>query len=83
MGRTKYDVTYLSDIAKRNTRGPQDDRELAAPASLRCQWKLCGTPIDRSRPRTKHQRFCSTKCRKAAFDDQLRAGASKRRSEAS
>jgi hypothetical protein len=77
----KFDRARLIEIATRNTRGPAPDR-LEPGALPKCEWLLCSKTIDRSRPRTKHQRFCSAKCRKAAFDERLRAGV-KRQSEAS
>lgn len=74
----KFDRARLMDIARRNTRTPAPERlEPAGPP--RCEWMLCTNTIDRSKPRTTHQRFCSTKCRKAAFDERLRTGAGARR----
>ena len=67
----KFDRARLIEIATRNTRDPAPQR--LEPAGLpKCAWMLCTNPIDRTKPRTKHQRFCSTKCRKAAFDERLR-----------
>jgi hypothetical protein len=76
----KFDRARLIDIATRNTRAPAPER-LELGALPTCEWMLCANTIDRSRPRTKHQRFCSPACRKAAFDERLRRAA--RRSEAS
>jgi hypothetical protein len=77
----KFDRARLIDIATRNTRGPAPER-LEPEGLPKCAWMLCTHTIDRSQPRKKHQRFCSAKCRKAAFDEQLRTGA-KRQPEAS
>jgi hypothetical protein len=77
----KFDRARLIEIATRHTRGPAPDR-LEPGASPKCAWLLCTHTIDRSRPRTKHQRFCSPKCRKAAFDERLRTGSPKRTIEA-
>ena len=69
----KFDRARLIELARRNTRGPAPER--LAPGGLpTCEWMLCAHPIDRSKPRTTHQRFCSTKCRKAAFDERRRMG---------
>lgn len=73
----KFNRARLIDIARRNTRGPAPER--LEPGLPTCEWMLCSNPIDRSKPRTTHQRFCSTKCRKAAFDERLRTGAGARR----
>lgn len=72
----KFDRARLIDIATRNTRAPAPERLEAAP--ITCAWLLCTNTIDRSKPRTKHQRFCSAKCRKAAFDERVRTGATRR-----
>lgn len=69
----KFDRARLIDIATRNTRGPAPQR-LEPVGPPKCGWMLCANTIDRSKPRTIHQRFCSTKCRKAAFDERRRTG---------
>lgn len=47
----------LIAIATRNARAPSPDRW-----PNKCEWAPCTNPIDRSKPRAKHQRFCSDKC---------------------
>lgn len=66
----KFDRARLIDIATRNTRGPAPER-LERTAPTKCAWILCANTIDRSKPRAKHQKYCSTKCRKAAFDERI------------
>ncbi len=79
----KYDRARLIAIATRNTRVPAPERRAQVEdAAPRCEWILCTHPIDRAKPRTKHQRFCCARCRKAAFDH-TRAEAVRRAAEAS
>lgn len=66
----KFDRARLIDIATRNTRAPAPER-LERPGPTKCGWMLCANTIDRSKPRAKHQRYCSTKCRKASFDERV------------
>ena len=68
MARKRITGAELIALATRNARAPSPDRW-----PNKCEWPPCKHTVDRSKPRAKHQRFCSARCRKAAYDARIAA----------
>jgi len=65
----------LSLVERAKATAPRVNPERLARNPDLCKRRGCEVVVDRSRPRAKHQEYCSNRCRKLAWDDRQAAKA--------